>query len=188
PGLLIAFPSRAADAAGLLRYALRCEDPVMFLEHKHLLRQPYARDPFPGPEHLVPFGKAATVRPGTDLSIVTYGATVERSRRAADLLAGEGVDVEIVDLRTLAPWDREAVAATVGRTGRALVVHEDTLTCGFGAEVAAWIAGECFADLDAPVGRVGAKDTYVGYEPALERAVLPQVDDIATAARGLARW
>ena len=188
PGILVAFPSRAADAAGLLRTAFRADDPVLFLEHKHLLRQPYTRDPFPGPEHLVPFGKARRVRAGEDLAIVTYGATVEKSRQAAELLAAEGIEVEIVDLRTLAPFDHDAVAEAVRRTSRLLVVHEDVLTSGFGAEVAAWAADNCFADLDAPVRRVGALDTPVGYEPGLERAILPQVEDIARAARDLAAW
>ena len=188
PGILVAFPSRAADAAGLLRTAFRADDPVLFLEHKHLLRQPYTRDPFPGPEHLVPFGKARRVRAGEDLAIVTYGATVEKSRQAAELLAEEGIEVEIVDLRTLAPFDHDAVAEAVRRTSRLLVVHEDVLTSGFGAEVAAWAADNCFADLDAPVRRVGALDTPVGYEPGLERAILPQVEDIARAARDLAAW
>lgn len=188
PGLLVAFPSRAADAAGLLRASFLAEDPVLFLEHKHLLRQPYTKDPFPGPEHVVPFGKARVVRPGRDLTIVTYGATVERSRQAAEILSGEGVEVEVVDLRTLSPWDKETVAESVGRTSRLLVVHEDNVTCGFGAEVAAWVAEECFSDLDAPVRRVGSKEAYVGYEPTLERSMLPQAEDVVEAARALARW
>jgi 2-oxoisovalerate dehydrogenase E1 component len=185
PGLLVAFPSRARDVAGLLRAALRAEDPVLFLEHKHLLRQPYARDPLTPPEFMVPFGRAAHVTRGTDLTLVTYGATVEKSRQAAVALGEEGASVEVIDLRTLVPWDREAVAESVQRTARALVVHEDVLTCGFGAEVAAWIGEHCFADLDAPVRRVGALDTHVAYEPTLEQAVLPQVDDITAAARSL---
>jgi 2-oxoisovalerate dehydrogenase E1 component len=188
PGLLVAFPSRARDAAGLLRTAFRCEDPVLYLEHKHLLRQSYTKDPFPPEGYLVPFGRAATVVPGSDLTVVTWGATVEKSRQAALRLADEGHRIEVLDLRTLAPWDKEGVAESVRRTGRALVVHEDVLTCGFGAEVAAWIGEECFEHLDAPVRRVAALDTHVAYEPTLERAILPQIDDILQAARALAAY
>ncbi|MCU1489602.1 MAG: bfmBAB [Acidimicrobiaceae bacterium] len=188
PGLLVAFPSRAADAAGLLRAALSYEDPVLFFEHKHLLRQRYAMDPYPGEEWVLPFGKAATVRPGEDLTIVTWGATVRRSLVAAEELSAEGIEVEVIDLRTLAPWDREAVAESVGRTARLLVVHEDVITSGFGAEVAAFAADECFADLDAPVRRLAAPDLWVAYEPTLERATLPQVAGIAEAARSLAHY
>jgi 2-oxoisovalerate dehydrogenase E1 component len=189
PGLLIAFPSRARDAAGLLRTAFLAEDPVLFLEHKHLLRQPYTRDPYPPPDYLVPFGRGDIRRPGDDLTIITYGATVEKSMQAAARLESEdGVSIEVIDLRTLVPWDREIVAESVRKTGRALVVHEDLLTCGFGAEVAAWIADELFCDLDAPVRRVGALDTCIGYAPVLERAILPQIDDIAAAARSLAAF
>ncbi len=186
PGLLVAFPSRARDAVGLLRSAFAADDPVLFLEHKHLYRQRYAADPFPRQGWVLPFGRATVVRPGRDLSIVTWGATVQKSLAAAEQLAGDRASVEVVDLRTIAPWDHELVAESVQRTGRLLVVHEDTLTAGFGAEVAAWVAQSCFWSLDAPVGRVAAKDTFVGYEPSLEAAILPQVDDIVTAARGLA--
>ena len=181
------FPSRARDAAGLLRTAFRCEDPVLFLEHKHLLRQSYARDPYPPEDFLVPLGKGDYVQRGDDLTIVTYGATVERSRQAARLLAEQGDDrtIEIIDLRTLVPWDRELVHESVRRTGKVMVVHEDIRTCGFGGEVAGWIAEECFEELDAPVVRVGAKDCHVAYEPTLERAILPQAEDIAAAAARL---
>jgi len=184
PGLIVMFPSRARDAAGMLRAAFRCEDPVLFLEHKHLLRQPYAKDPFPGPDYVVPLGSGAVVQEGADLTIVTYGATVEKSRQAVTLLRDEA-SVEIIDLRCLVPWDHDLVAASVAKTGRVLVVHEDIRTSGFGAEVAAWIAQECFTSLDAPVGRVGAKDCHVAYAPVLEDAILPQPADIAAAARDL---
>ena len=182
PGLLIAFPSRARDAAGLLRTAFRASDPVMFLEHKHLLRQPYTIDPFPPADYLIPFGRGDIRREGDDLTIVTWGATVERSLRAAEQCAQhDGLEVEVVDLRTIIPWDHDIVAESVARTHRLLVVHEDVLTAGFGAEVAAWAAEHCFTDLDAPVRRVAALDTHVAYEPTLEDAILPQVADIVAA-------
>jgi 2-oxoisovalerate dehydrogenase E1 component len=188
PGLIVMFPSRARDVAGLLRTAFRCEDPVLFLEHKHLFRQRYTMDPFPSSEYLIPLGEAATVRPGEDLTIVTWGAMVQRCVRAATQLAEEGIEAEILDLRTLMPWDRDAVVRSVERTSRLLVAHEDVLTGGFGAEIAAVIADECFTHLDAPVRRIGAVDTWVGYEPGLERAVLPQIDTIVDAARTLAHY
>jgi 2-oxoisovalerate dehydrogenase E1 component len=188
PGLLVAFPSRAADAAGLLHAAFRHEDPVLFCEHKHLFRQQYAADPYPGPAHVVPFGYGVVRRPGTDLTIVTWGATVERSLRAAVELEGAGASVEVIDLRTIVPYDCDLIAESVGRTGRLLVVHEDTLTCGFGAEIAAWAADELFDHLHAPIRRVAALDTPVPYEPTLEEVVLPQSADIVTAAADLLRW
>ncbi len=185
PGLIVIFPSRAADAAGLLRTAFQCEDPVLFLEHKHLLRQKYARDPFPEPSFLIPLGRGRHVQRGEHLTMVTWGATVQKCVVAAEQLAADGVTTEIIDLRSLIPWDREIVADSVARTSRLMVVHEDVLTCGLGAEVAAFAASECFDSLDAPVRRVGATDTFVAYEPTLERAILPQVDDIAAAAKEL---
>ena len=188
PGLIVMFPSRARDVAGLLRAAVQCEDPVLFLEHKHLLRQRYAMDPFPSEQYVVPLGKSARVREGEDLTIVTWGATVHRSVLAAEQLATEGIETEILDLRTLSPWDREGVMDSVAKTSRLLVVHEDVLTGGFGAEVAAVVAEECFSELDAPVRRIGAADTWVGYEPTLEKAALPQVDTIVSAARSLASY
>ncbi|HEX5947159.1 MAG TPA: thiamine pyrophosphate-dependent enzyme [Acidimicrobiales bacterium] len=186
PGLLVAFPSRASDAAGLLRAAFRCEDPVLFLEHKHLLRQPYTRDPYPGDDYVVPFGRGRYVTRGADLTIVTWGATVERSRLAAAQLAEtDGASIEVVDLRTLVPWDQEMVAESVAKTSRLLVVHEDVVRGGFGGEIAAWAAEQSFWQLDAPIGRVGAQECHVAYAPELETAILPQVDDIATAAHRL---
>ena len=185
PGLLIAFPSRAADAVGLMRTAFQCQDPVLFLEHKHLLRQHYTEDAFPPEGYLVPFGRARIAREGSDLTIITYGATVEKSLQVAGELEAAGHSVEVIDLRSLAPWDRDTVDRSVRKTGRALVVHEDGLTCGFGAEVAAFIGEHSFDALDAPVMRVGAKDVLVGYEPTLERAILPQTDDISKASRTL---
>jgi 2-oxoisovalerate dehydrogenase E1 component len=184
PGLVVVMPSRASDAVGLMRTALSADDPVMFLEHKHLLRQPYTRDPFPPRAFQVPFGKGRIVRPGSDMTIVTWGATVEKSRQAADVLQSEdGAEVEVIDLRSLMPWDRELVAERVAASSRLLVVHEDILTGGFGGEVAAWVGEHCFSELDAPVSRVGATDTHVAYEPTLEKAILPQVEGIVAAAR-----
>jgi 2-oxoisovalerate dehydrogenase E1 component len=186
PGLLIAFPSRACDAVGLLRAAFRSEDPVLFLEHKHLLRQPYARDPFPPDGYVVPFGVGAVRRPGDDLTVVTWGAMVQKSLEAAARIGGElERSVEVVDLRSLVPWDRDIVARSVRRTGRLLVVHEDVLTCGFGAEVAAWAADELYDALCVPVRRVGALDVHVAYEPTLEEVILPQTADVAAAAAAL---
>jgi 2-oxoisovalerate dehydrogenase E1 component len=185
PGLVVVMPSRSSDAAGLLRTAFRCEDPVMFLEHKHLLRQKYARDALTPADYLIPIGKAATVRQGDDLTIVTWGATVQKSLEAAEQLAKDAASVEVIDLRSLMPWDKETVSSSVARTSRLLVVHEDVLTSGFGAEVAAWAGEACFGDLDAPISRVGATDTFVAYEPTLERVILPQTQGIVAAARAL---
>jgi 2-oxoisovalerate dehydrogenase E1 component len=185
PGLVVVMPSRARDAAGLLRTALRAEDPVLFLEHKRLYRQQYATDPLPHDDYLIPFGKGAVVQPGNDVTLVTYAYTTHLAKEAARRLGEEGVSVEVIDLRSLIPWDKDLVAESVRKTGRLLVVHEDIRTCGFGAEVAAWAAEELFWDLDAPVMRVGSLDTHVPYEPTLEDAVLPQVDDIEAALRKL---
>ncbi len=190
PGLLVAFPSRARDAVGLLRTAFTAaEDPVLFLEHKHLLRQPYTIDPFPVDGYRIPFGRGEVRRPGDDLTIVSWGATVQKSLDAAALLAErDGIEIEVIDLRTLAPWDHDIVATSLATTHRLLVVHEDVLTGGFGAEIAAWVGEHCFTELDAPVRRVGAKDTWVAYEPSLEQAILPQVADIVAAALDVATF
>ena len=182
PGLVIVMPSRAVDAVGLMRTALCGEDPVLFLEHKHLLRQRYTEGRFPRPGFRLPFGKGRIAQGGHQLTIVTYGATVERSLRAA---RATEASVEVIDLRSIMPWDKELLASSVARTGRLLVVSEDNLTCGFGAEVAAWAGEHCFGNLDAPVSRIGTADTHVPYEPTLEHATLPQTEQIEAAARRL---
>jgi len=188
PGVRVVLPSTAEDANGLLRTALRSEDPVLFLEHKHLYRQPYAKSPYPGPDFTVPFGRARLVREGHDLTIVTYGALVQRAFLAAQEAADEGIEAEILDLRTLQPLDFDAIARSVKKTGRVIVAHEDTMFCGYGAEIAAKIADECFMDLDAPVRRIAALDTMVAYAPTLEEHILPQRDDVLRAIREVAAF
>ena len=185
PGLRVVMPSTALDVAGLLRTAIRADDPVMFFEHKHLYRQPYNRSEYPGPDYTVPFGKARLVKEGGDLSIITYGAVVHRAEVAAAQLEREGMSVEILDLRSLSPYDWEAIALSVRKTHRVLVAYEDMLSWGYGAEIAARIADELFDELDAPVKRVAAMDTFCAYQPKLEDAILPQAEHIAAAVKRL---
>jgi len=182
PGLRVVFPSNALDANGLLRTAIRCDDPVLFLEHKRLYRETYGRALYPGPDFAIPFGKAKIVRPGAHITLITYGAVVPRALQAAERAHREhGIEVELIDLRTLSPYDWETIAASVRKTSRAIVAYEDMLSWGYGAEIAARIGDELFQDLDAPVRRVAAMDTFVAYQPLLEDAILPQPENLLKA-------
>jgi len=189
PGLRVIFPSNALDAAGLLRTAIRCDDPVLFLEHKRLYRETYGRAPYPGPDYMVPFGKAKIVQPGTDLTLITYGAVVPRALQAAQKLKQERhIGVELIDLRSLNPYDWETITNSVQRTSRVVVAYEDSLSWGYGAEIAARVADELFQHLDAPVRRVAAKDTFVAYQPLLENVILPQAADLYRAMSEVAEY
>jgi 2-oxoisovalerate dehydrogenase E1 component len=189
PGMRVVFPSNALDAAGLLRTAIRCDDPVMFLEHKRLYRETYGRAPYPGPDFTIPFGKASIVQSGTDVTVITYGAVVPRALQAAQKLEREeGIKAELIDLRSLNPYDWDAIATSVRKTNRVVVAYEDALSWGYGAEIAARIADELFQDLDAPVRRVAAKDTFVAYQPVLENAILPQPEDLLKAMKEITHF
>src|ERR1700685_1885684 len=189
PGLRVVFPSNSQDAAGLLRTANRWGDPVLFLEHKRMYRETYGRAPYPGADFTIPFGKAKVVLPGTDLTVITYGAVLPRALQAAQKIEREaGVKVEVIDLRCLNPFDWETIAESVAKTNRALVAYEDTLSWGYGAEIAARLADQLFDQLDAPVRRVAAKDVFVAYQPILEDAILPQAEDLFLAMKELAEY
>jgi 2-oxoisovalerate dehydrogenase E1 component len=188
PGLRVVCPATALDANGLLRTAIRCDDPVIFLEHKHLYRQTYNKAAHPGPNFMIPFGKAKVVREGSDVTIVTYGATVQRAFTAANQMAEEGISAEVIDLRSLSPWDEERVYASVKKTNRVIVGYEDSISWGYGAEIASRIADVCFPWLDAPVKRVASLDTYVGYAPKVEDATLPQIEDFKKAISEIVKF
>jgi 2-oxoisovalerate dehydrogenase E1 component len=188
PGLRVVLPSNAVDANGLLRTAIRCDDPVIFLEHKHLYRQVYNKGRYPGREFMIPFGKAKVVREGSDVTVVTCGALVKRSLDAARIAAERGINTEVIDLRSLQPFDMESIAQSVKKTNRVIIAHEDSLSWGIGSEIAARIADELFPWLDAPVKRVASLDTWVAYAPQLEDVILPQVDNVLKAIEETAQF
>ncbi len=189
PGIRVVYPSCAADAKGLLKYACRCDDPVLFLEHEGLYRQSFAASPEPPADHLVPFGKASVRREGDDLTVITWGMLVQRALEAARKIEERmGATVEVIDLRTLNPLDRATILTSVRKTGKVIVAHEDTLTGGFGAEITAIVATEAFDALDAPVVRIAAKDAPVPYAPTLENAMLPQESDLLKAMERLLKF
>ncbi len=187
PGMHVICPSNAEDANGLLRTAIRCDDPVLFLEHKHLYRQTYNKGRYPGPDYMIPFGRAALVEEGTELTVLTYGALVERTRKALRQLDRDGrpISADVLDLRSLNPLDMDAIERSVKKTNRVLVAHEDSKSWGWGAEISARLAEDLFEWLDAPIRRLASTDTFVGYAPQLEEAILPQVGDIAAAMEDL---
>ena len=188
PGIRLVFPSNAQDAAGLLRTSIRCDDPVLFFEHKHLYRQTYNKGEYPGPDYMIPFGRAAVRREGTDVVVFTWGALVQRALLAAQQAEKEGISAAVVDLRTLVPCDWETVSRWVAKTSRVVVAHEDQLTAGFGAEIAARIADREFSHLDAPVRRVASMDTPVAYCPDLEEVILPNAANVLDAIRDVVRY
>jgi len=186
PGLKVVCPATPADAKGLIIEAIQDPNPVLYFEHKHLYRR--IKDEVPDERYTVPFGEARTHREGDDISLITWGAMVYTADEAAQKLQDEGVSVEILDLRTLAPWDKDAVLSSVEKTSKALILHEDTLTGGFGAEIAATISEEAFESLDAPVRRIAAPDTPVPFSPPLEKAFIPQVEDVVAGLKELAEY
>jgi 2-oxoisovalerate dehydrogenase E1 component len=188
PGIRIVFPSNAVDAAGLLRSSIRCADPVLFLEHKHLYRQTYNKGIYPGADHMIPFGRGSLRRDGKDMVVLTWGALTQRSLLAAQQAEKDGTSVAVFDLRTIIPYDWEGIAELVKKTNRVIIAHEDQLTCGFGAEIAARISDELFEYLDAPIKRVAAMDCPVAYAPDLEEVILPQSGDVLQAIREVARY
>jgi 2-oxoisovalerate dehydrogenase E1 component len=188
PGIRIVMPSNAQDAAGLLRTSIRCDDPVLFLEHKHLYRQTYNKGQYPGPDYMIPFGKAHVARDGSDVVVFTWGALVQRSLLAAQQAQKNGISVAVIDLRTLIPYDWNTIAEYTRKTNRVIVAHEDQLTAGFGAEIAARVAEDLFSELDAPVMRVAARDCPVAYAPVLEEVILPGSHDVLRAIRQAAAY
>jgi 2-oxoisovalerate dehydrogenase E1 component len=188
PGIRVAFPSNAVDAAGLLRTAIRSDDPILFLEHKHLYRQTYNKGEYPGPNYMIPFGRGALRRDGTDVVVITWGALVQRTLLAAQQAEKDGLSVAVFDLRTIIPYDWAGISALVKKTNRVIVAHEDQLTCGFGAEIAARLADELFHYLDAPIRRVAALDSPVAYAPDLEEEILPQSSDVLNAIKDVCRY